>query len=121
MIGEAADEAEWSEHLDAFFGPEFGLCDGLFGAVGDVDGVGDDEVAAEFEVAAVIGLGLPATFWTTWSAAPPGAAPPPMMPLIPYLAMKFRPRSDAETTGCHHSTGCFGRGTRVISSSSYPR
>jgi len=56
LVGESAYEAEGPEHLDAFFGPEFGLCDGLFGGVGDVDGVGDNEVAAEFEVAPVLGL-----------------------------------------------------------------
>ena len=55
-VRETADEAEGAEHLDAFFGPEFGLRDGLFGGVGDVHGVRDDEIAAEFEVAPVIGL-----------------------------------------------------------------
>ena len=57
--------------------------------------------------------------WTTFSLAPPCAAPPPMMPLMPCLAMKSSARSLALTTGCQHSTGSvFGRGTSVISLSS---
>ena len=52
----------------------------------------------------------------------PRATPPPLTPWIPCLAMKFMPGGLALTIGCQHSTGrCKGRGTRVISSSSYPR
>jgi len=57
--------------------------------------------------------------WTTFSLAPPGAAPPPMMPRMSCLAMKSSARALALTTGCQHSTGSvFGRGNSVISSSS---
>ena len=56
---------------------------------------------------------------TTFSAAPPCAAPPPMRPLMLCFAMKSSARGDALTTGCQHSTGSvFGRGTSVISESS---
>ncbi len=44
------------------------------------------------------------------------AAPPPTAPLMLCFTMKSRPRADALTTGCQHSTGrCTGRGTSVRS------
>ena len=57
----------------------------------------------------------------TSSLAPPAAAPPPMNPLIPCLAMKSMAGWPALTIGCQHSTGrVLGLGTKVISSSWYP-
>ena len=50
------------------------------------------------------------------STAPPSAEPPPITPLMPYLAMKSKARSEPLWIGCQHSTGRrSGAGTSVIS------
>ena len=50
------------------------------------------------------------------STAPPSAEPPPITPLMPYLAMKSKARSEPLWIGCQHSTGRrSGPGTSVIS------
>ena len=51
------------------------------------------------------GPGPPGRRAYSLSLAPPAAAPPPMMPLMPCLAMKSSARGLALTTGCQHSTG----------------
>src|SRR2546425_3790321 len=117
LRGQTGHEPERGEHLDVLLEERRRLLDPLLDAVGDVKREADAEVAAQLRLPP--GARASRKAWITLSLAPPAAAPPPMMPLMPCLAMKSSARVLALTTGCQHSTGkVFGRGTSVISESS---
>jgi len=78
----------------------------------------DAEIAAQLGLPSGTGARLAERVHDFLGGSPLRRAPP-MMPLMPCLAMKSSARGLALTTGCQHSTGSvFGRGTSVISWSS---